>query len=243
MTSDQNIYLNASTIAYDESSRMPNDTPYSSVSHRNTYLPSSTQEVSTKIRQLGSSTSQTTANGSSEITPVVYSVPVALAVILVVVCFLYCRKKLQKKRTLDAVSTAESKQLSAQLVANTELYEMADNSKLDTLHSDSVTLDTVHIPKSEGDITDDKSGVYKKASGINVSESTDVYNHLWEKDVITERKEDIYDRSEGICDKENPLYDVTTTKADHNVSPDPTYDHAVHLDNLPGKVTSEVLNA
>ncbi|XP_062580253.1 uncharacterized protein LOC134242197 isoform X2 [Saccostrea cucullata] len=239
MTSYQNIYLDTSTIALEESSRMPNDALYSSESHRNTYSLSYTQDVSTKVTQLGSSSTQATTKASSEITPVVYSVPLALAVIIVVVCFLYCRKKRQKRRNLDVVSTAESKQLPAHFVANTELYEIADNSKLCSLHSDSVTLDTVHIPKSHGDITGEKKGVYEKAKGIKVSESTDVYNHLWEKDITIEQKENIYDHSSTICDTENPLYDVTT-KTDHKVSPDPTYDHAVHLDNLTEGKTSEV---
>ncbi|XP_061178666.1 uncharacterized protein LOC133187321 [Saccostrea echinata] len=230
MTSDQKIYSYISTIAYERSSSMSTNAFYSSVSHKDKYASRYTPStyVSMKITTQGFSTIQEISNGSDNIThtAVVYGVPLALAIIILVVCLLYCRRKHHKKRNLDAVSPAECKQSSSHAQVKITLYELADNSKLEKPTSDSDTPETENQPNTG------ESEMYEKVNSINVSETEDVYNHLRERSDSTEQSENIYDRSTKTYDIENPLYDITTNSAHQKASLDPKYDHAVSLDKL-----------
>jgi hypothetical protein len=120
--------------------------------------------------------------------------------------FISKRKKRQRKdaqgESADASNTCHTV-----LEPKTDIYELADNSKL--------SPEGVTKQSNETEITEIKSLV-----------GDDIYNHLREVVTSDDQPENIYDHStQRDAERDESLYDVTENQNNVQTIPDPTYSH------------------
>lgn len=108
-------------------------------------------------------------------------------------------------------------------MAKTDIYELADNSKMIPLYSvaESINTDKADVGRR---ILEQEDGV--ETTEIKLTVRDDIYNHLREVVTSDHQSENIYDHStQRDVDRDESLYDVTKKETNIQVIPDPTYGH------------------
>ncbi|XP_056018258.1 uncharacterized protein LOC125670291 isoform X3 [Ostrea edulis] len=157
-------------------------------------------------------------------TTIIYIISAVLVAIAIVMCSscIYFRKKRQGKETMGG-NADPSNTCHANLVAKTDIYELADNSKMIPLYSVAESINTGKADVGRR-ILEQEDGV--ETTEIKLTVRDDIYNHLGEVATSDHQSENIYDHStQRDVDRDESLYDVTKKETNIQVIPDPTYGH------------------